>query len=503
MRGYRVTGCGNFTFQYPLACHVARDLNTLSVVCRLVQKAPVTMPSSDFPSRNALRRRHFLVGTTATVASGLLPGVAAAQQPLGSFRSGVAAIERETPAAIGRYRDELVKDLSHLTDLSFKSQGAQWWKFNTYMTPVEQFFIRNTYATPRGDIDPRVNPRTWTLKIHGNGIERELTLTYDDLLKMPSRTIASTMECAGNGRTLFWEQQGMTKGDTQVKGNSWGLGAVGQAEWQYVPMSYILGLVGLKKEANWALFWSGVDGKTANAFSDQGRPIPVSELTDRGDDIGLVYKMNGLDLPPDHGGPVRVIVPGWTGAASIKWLTEIKIATHNFWTPLSAFDHVFEGPSYRPPKPKPDDEYRFCKPEQIKGPMVTWLKPKSLITIPLQVHEAHALPHNYPLKLGEKPRLAEGKRTITGYAWGPQYGVARVDYRINGGAWTRARVLPPNLGRYTWVRFAFEWEASIGHHVIETRTTDLGAQRQPSTTVPFNSGGYEFWGVPKIPVEVV
>jgi sulfane dehydrogenase subunit SoxC len=451
-----------------------------------------------------LHRRQFLTAAAAAGAAGIVGSrQALAELPLGSFRAGIPAISREGPAAIGRYRDELVKDLSHLTDLSFKSQGAQWWKFNTFNTPTEQFFIRNTYATPRAELDERVDPRHWKLRIHGDGIERELTITYDDLLKMPSRTIICTMECAGNGRTMFWEQQGMTTGKTQVKGNSWGLGAVGQAEWQYVPMSHILGLVGLKKGAKWALFWSGVDAKVAGQASDQGRPVPVQELVDRGNDIGLVFKMNGLDLPPDHGGPVRVVVPGWTGAASIKWLTEIKIATHNFWVPLSAFDHVFEGPEYKAPKPQLGDEFRFCRPDQIVGPMVTWLKPKSLITIPLMVTSAHALPHNYPLKLGERPQLAAGRRVVTGFAWGPQYGVARVDYRIDGGPWQKARLQGPNMGRYTWVRFNFDWDATRGQHTIETRTTDLGAQRQPESTIAYNSGGYEFWGVPKIPVEVV
>ena len=439
----------------------------------------------------------------AGAATALDPTDVLAQAPLGSFRSGTAAVLRDGHAGFGRYRDELVKDLSQLTDLSFKSQGAQWWRLNTYITPIEQFFIRNTWATPTKQTDKRVDPAHWTLRIHGNGVERELTITYEELLKMPSRSIICTMECAGNARTMFWEQQGMTTGATKVKGNSWGLGAVGQAEWQYVPMSHILGLVGLKPDARWALFWSGVDGKTAGSEAETGRPLPVSELTQRGDDIGLVFKMNGIDLPPDHGGPVRLVVPGWTGAASIKWLTEIKIASHNFWVPLSAFDHVFEGPTYKPPVPGKDDEYRFAKPDQIKGPMVTWLKPKSLVTLPLQITEAHALPHNYPLKLGEKPKLQAGRRTITGFAWGPQFGVLRVDYRINGGEWQPARIRPPNLGRYTWVRYQFEWNATKGSHVIETRTTDIGGQKQPEGVIPFNTGGYEFWGVPKIPVEVV
>jgi DMSO/TMAO reductase YedYZ molybdopterin-dependent catalytic subunit len=449
------------------------------------------------------RRRFLATAAAASTAAVLDPVQVLAETPLGSFRAGVPAMTREGSRGIGRYRDELVKDLTHLTDLSFKSQGAQWWKFSTFITPIEQFFIRSTYATPRAERDKRVDPKHWKLKIHGNGVERELTITYNDLMKMPSRSIICAMECAGNGRSLFWEQQGMTKGAAHVKGNGWGLGAVGQAEWQYVPMSHILGLVGLKPEATWALFWSGVDANSPGVESDQGRPLPVSELTQRGDDIGIVFKMNGIDLPPDHGGPVRVLVPGWTGAASIKWLTEIKIADHNFWVPLSATDHVFEGPTYKVPKPEPGDEFRFTKPKQIKGPMVTWLKPKSLLTIPLQVTEQHALPHNYPLKLGEMPKLAAGKRLITGYAWGPQYGVARVDYRIDGGAWQRAKVRGPNLGRYCWVRFSFEWDATPGAHVLETRTTDMVGQRQPDSTIPYNSGGYEFWGVPRIPVEVV
>lgn len=446
-------------------------------------------------------RRRFLATTAAAGSAALLdPTSAFAGKPdLGSFRNGVPAIERNG----GRYRDELVKDLSQLTDLSFKSQGAQWWRLNTFITPIEQFFVRNTHATPRKETDPRVDPRHYKLKIHGNGVERELVLSYEDLLKMPSRSIVCTIECAGNGRTMFWEQQGMTTGATQVKGNGWGLGAVGQAEWQYVPMSYILGLVGLKPTAKWVLFWSGVDAKKVGQESETGRPMPIDDIVKRGDDIGIVFKMNGLDLPPDHGGPVRVVVPGWTGAASIKWLTEIKIADHNFWVPLSAFDHVFEGPTYKAPTPAANDEYRFCKPEQITGPMVTWLKPKTLITLPMRVTEQHALPHNYPLKLGEAPRLPSGKRLITGFAWGPQYGIARVDYRVNGGAWQQARLRGPNMGRYTWVRFSFELDVQPGQHTIETRASDLGGQRQPETPVAFNSGGYEFWGVPKIPIQVV
>jgi sulfane dehydrogenase subunit SoxC len=455
---------------------------------------------ADIKQNAVLTRRNALHLATGGLGGLMLPGALSAQQPVsfGSFADGKSSDFRKgADGQVGRYRDELVKDLTNLNDLSYKSQSAQWWKLTNFITPVDRFFIRNAHTTPRAELDPRVDPRYWKLKIHGDGVERELTITYDDLMRMPSQSVTCTLECAGNSRNMYGVH------GKKVKGNAWGLGAIGQAEWQYVSMSHILGLVGLKKNAKWALFWSGVDAMKPGVESDQGRPLPVHELITRGRDIGLAFKMNGQDLPPDHGAPVRVIVPGWTGAASIKWLTEIKIASHNFWTPLSAFDHVFEGPDYPVPKPEPGDEFRFCPPDKIKGPMVTWLKPKSLLTLPLVINETESLPSNYPLKLGEKPRLPAGKRTITGFGWGPQYPVKLIEYRIDGGAWQRARATSPQLGRYTWVRFAFEWDATPGSHMLETRVTDFGGNTQPDDGVAFNSGGYDFWGVPKIPVEIV
>ena len=196
-------------------------------------------------------------------------------------------------------------------------------------------------------------------------------------------------------------------------------------------------------------------------------------------------------------------MPGWTGAASTKWLTEIKIATHNFWVPLNTFDHVFIGPAYTPPQPSPGDEFRFAKPTDIKGQMVTWLKPKSLLTVPLMVSDKKHLPHNYPLKVGERPKLTEGRQSLLGFAWGPQHGIRNVDYRINGGAWQPATLEPPTLGRYTWTRFRFDWDVTPGTYVIETRATDRRGNVQPETETEFNSGGYEFWTVPKFSVDVV
>src|SRR5689334_9534556 len=114
---------------------------------------------------------------------------------------------------------------------------------------------------------------------------------------MPSRSIMSVMQCTGNGRSLYWEQENFTEAPTKVSGNGWGLGGGGQAEWQYVPISYILERVGLKKNAKSVLFWSGVDGKAPNTESDTGRPMSIADVLERPDEIGLAFKMNGVLLP--------------------------------------------------------------------------------------------------------------------------------------------------------------------------------------------------------------
>jgi sulfane dehydrogenase subunit SoxC len=450
----------------------------------------------------AAGRRRFLV---RTLASGVAVATSSA---VGQSVPGSAPIVAPPPAAGGRltigeggrgpsrFAPSFVKDVGLLTDLNDTNQGGAWWNFDTYITPVSQFYIRNAFPTPRAELDRRVDPRHWQLKIHGDGIERELVIDYDDLLKMPSRSIISVMQCAGNGRSLFWEQGGFVDDPMKVSGNGWGLGGVGQAEWQYVPISHILGLVGLKKNAKSALFWSGVDGKAPNTRSDTGRPLPISELLERGNDIGLAFKMNGMPLPADHGAPVRALVPGWCGGASTKWLTEIKIASHDFWVRLNTTDHTMIGPDYTPPKGAPNDEYRFIRPDQLLGDPVTWQPGRSALTVPLMLVKQPGIPPNYPLARGEMPVMKAGPQVLRGYAWAPQAGVRRVDVRVNGGRWEEARIIDPQPNRYAWVRFEFPFSPRGGDYVVETRATDRNGNAQPAT-VPFNQGGYNFVAIPK------
>ena len=288
----------------------------------------------------------------------------------------------------------------------------------------------------------------------------------------------------------------MLQAPQKVTGNGWGLGGVGLAEWQYVPMSYILGLVGLKPNAKACLFWSGVDGKKPNTESDTGRPLPISEIINRSDDIGLAFKMNGKPLLPDHGAPVRALVPGWAGGASTKWLTEIKIASHDFWVRLNTIGHANIGSAYPAPMPGVDDEFRFVKPSDIRGVPVAWHVARSMLTVPLALTKQPHLPPNYPLGRGEAPLLPASPQTLRGYAWAPQAGVRRVDVRVNGGLWQEARLIDPQPNPYTWRRFEIALDPQPGEAIIETRTMDNRGQVQP-VTVPFNEGGYDFGAIPK------
>jgi sulfane dehydrogenase subunit SoxC len=405
-----------------------------------------------------------------------------------------AALGGAATPALAQARRPILKDDSRVLNIGATVRSGNYWNFTTFMTPVEEFYVRNHYPTPIVEQRPVLAPENWKLRIHGASVERPVELSYNDLLAMPSRTIIATMECHGNGRTLFWEQDGLT--GQQVAGGNWVLGAVGQAEWQYVPMSEIFARVGIKPDAKTVLFWSGVDG------NDMGRPMPYADVVAQQHDMGVCFAMNGNPLIPDHGAPVRVVVPGWGGTASIKWLTEIRVTDRRVWCRLNTRGEVFIGPDYARPEFSADDEFIGVTADDIKGPMVTWMPPKSFITVPLVLEKSPSVPSNYPLKRGEVPKLSAGQQTLRGYAWAPQHGVRTVEVRIDGGPWQQATIRPPNLGKYTWVRFDIPWNATAGQHVIETRATDNAGTAQPAT-VPMNTLGMANWAIPKFRVEVV
>lgn len=429
-----------------------------------------------------LDRRRFFVSAGAFAAAGAVGAGAA---------TGLATSASPVLADAPRI---LQKDDSRLLNIGATVRSGRYWDFTTFITPVEEFYVRNHYPTPTAQAKPELARENWRLRIHGESIENPMEIGYEDLLKMPARSIIAAIMCHGNGRNLFWESNGYSH--EQVSGGSWVLGAIGLAEWRYVPISHILDMAGVKDNAVTALFWSGVDG------NDMGRPMPISELRERGDDIGLAFQMNGNDLLADHGAPVRLVVPGWGGTASIKWLTEINVTDRQVWCRLNTKNEVFLGDAYERPEFSADDMFVGVTAEDIQGPMVTWMPPQSMLTVPLVLDKSPNMPANYPLERGELPTLEAGLQTMRGYAWAPRYGVRDVEYRVDGGHWQPARLLEPNLGRYTWVRFEFPWDAAAGEYEIETRVTDRSGFRQPHTQPP-NRLGMANGTVPLFRIRVV
>jgi DMSO/TMAO reductase YedYZ molybdopterin-dependent catalytic subunit len=168
-----------------------------------------------------------------------------------------------------------------------------------YTVPNANFFVRNHTLTPL------VDRHTWRLRVEGSGVRRPLELTYDDILDMCSESETRFIECAGNGRSFFGTQRG-----TLAAGTQWKLGAVGVAEWTGVPLSAVLDRARVKRSAV-DVMPEGLDPEVTVGGILRGhvrRPVPIEKALD--DDTLLVYGMNGEELPPDHGFPLRLLVPG-------------------------------------------------------------------------------------------------------------------------------------------------------------------------------------------------
>jgi DMSO/TMAO reductase YedYZ molybdopterin-dependent catalytic subunit len=269
------------------------------------------------------------------------------------------------------------------------------------------------------------------------------------------------IECAGNGRSFFGTQQG-----TPVSGSQWKLGAVGVAEWRGALLRDVLAAAGITRRAVDVLP-QGLDPTVVTNGVDQGhvrRPLPVEKALD---DVLVAYEMNGRPLPPDHGFPARLVVPGWVGVANVKWLGQIEVADHALFSPWNTTQYRMVGPDYPPDAPPLT--------EQV-------------------VKSAFELPFGATLP-------ARRRVTLTGRSWSGERPIRRVEVRAGDEPWRPARLHGPNLP-HAWVRWSIDWTPpAAGDTTLLARATDRSGRTQPDT-VPFNTGGYEFWAVVRHPVTV-
>lgn len=308
------------------------------------------------------------------------------------------------------------------------------------ITPNELFFVRNHAPTPR------IDPAAYRLRIGGDAVERPVELTLAELRELPVERVVAYLECAGNWRGLWQELTGRT-----ASGGQWATGGVSCAEWAGPTLASALALAGVREGA------VDVDlvGLDDGNFS---RPMPVARALDPRTLLAL--EMNGVELPPDHGYPVRAVVPGWVGSSSVKWLGEIRVTSEKVWSRNNTTSYVLVGEEWPAERYAPADG----------APIDTGV-----------VKSALALPR--------PARLEAGPNVIHGFAYSPHGPVRAVEWSVDDGAtWRAARILDPVLP-HAWQRFELGWEAPSGRHRLLTRATDAAGNRQPDT-VPFNEKGY-------------
>jgi|SRR5579862_2081927 len=327
--------------------------------------------------------------------------------------------------------------------------------FNTWLTPVPHFFVRNHMHEPS-----ELSAETWRLTIGGE-VEKPVTLTLAELSKFETHSVVNTLECAGNGRGLY---------RPQVPGVQWGRGAVGTARFSGPRMRDVLARAGVKATGKHVMF-RGLDevpGKVPPFI----RSIPMEKAIES--DTLIATHMNGTPLTKHHGFPARALVPGWIGAASCKWLTEIKVLD-------SEFVGNFMSPGYRLPN-QPVKPGEAVKPEDTHA--VTALGVKSVIAGPVDGASVKA-----------------GRIAVHGAAWAGEADIAKVEISTDGGANWNAATLGQDRAHYAWRLWSYEWKAAAGEHTILSRATDSQGRTQPATPV-WNPSGYLYNAYDQVKIHV-
>jgi DMSO/TMAO reductase YedYZ molybdopterin-dependent catalytic subunit len=308
-----------------------------------------------------------------------------------------------------------------------------------HLTPASHFFVRQHAPTPVLDA------RTWRLRVEGNALQRPVELGFDDLLRLPSRSVTCFVECAGNGRGFFTELMGKVASGTQ-----WHFGGIGVAEWTGVPLGAVLELAGVRRDTPRDILNVLVEGLDSVKVN---RPLSLAKALE--DDTLLAYAFNGEPVPPDHGFPVRAIVPGWVGINNIKWVGRIEVRNSVIDVPTTTKTYILEGPDY----------------------------PSKVVLRQQTIKSAVALPWG--------ATLSPGRQRVRGFAWSPVGRISRVEYSLDRGAtWQPAALREPNIPR-AWARWDFEWDARVGDHAILTRATDDKGNTQPAS-IPWNAQGYGY-----------
>jgi len=325
-----------------------------------------------------------------------------------------------------------------------------------FITPTKLFYVRTHFPIPK------IDKNKWRLRIEGE-VGKSFEINFDELIKLESRKIPATLECAGNNRSFL---------EPKVKGVQWRLGGVGNAEWTGVPLSILLDRAGVKSTAREIILEGADRGKLEDPKSPPGemnfaRSIPMKKASD----VLLAYKMNDVDLPAENGFPVRAIVPGWYAVASIKWLKRIIVTDKPFNGYYQTLDYSYwrrEGELA---------ELVPLREMQIKAEIA---RPSEGETVP-----------------------ANSNARVRGTAWTGDGEIMKVEISSDDGAtWNEAKLLGESKPN-SWRLWEFNWKtpARAGKATLVARATDSNGRTQPIERDP-DRGTYMINHLLPIEVEV-
>jgi sulfane dehydrogenase subunit SoxC len=327
-------------------------------------------------------------------------------------------------------------------ELSTRNHGLPLEALRHEITPIGLHYLLIHF-----DI-PEVDERAWRLEV-GGLVSRPLTLSLEDVKARPAQEAPVTLECAGNGRALL---------TPRPLSAPWLVGAVGTARWKGTPLAPLLEEAGVGPEAKEVVFTGldrGIQGDVEHSYE---RSLPLAEALRN--DVLLAYEVNGQPLPPQHGFPLRLIVPGWYGMTHVKWLRSITLVGEPFagW--------------------QQDVAYHLRSSEEERGRPVTRMLPRSLM-----------VPPGIPEFLSRTRSVPPGPCRLEGRAWSGLAPIARVEVSPDGGeAWAEADLGEP-LAEFAWRGWRYLWEAEPGEHELCCRATDATGNVQPLAP-EWNFDGY-------------
>lgn len=389
-----------------------------------------TQVASQTTTMPSLNRRYLLAGSASALAA----------VGLSTWSAGAVAQVKTLPAyAAWKNIDSAIIHSTRTIETKRSAFGT------SVITPSDQLYLRNNLPIPDEAIV--ANRDAWSVSVEG--VKSPRSITVRELKTMGLETVAMVLQCSGNGRGFF---------PHKPSGTPWTVGAAGCVVWSGVPVKAVAQALGGVDVA--MPFMTGTGGEPLPAGLDPKtvvveRSVPVSAMTD----ALLAWEMNGEPIPLAHGGPLRLIVPGFTGVNSIKFIKRLA------FTAQESDAHIMS------------HGYRMS-PMGAKGdpgqPSVQEMSVKSWINSPAPDASA----------------LKAGRNQISGVAFGGMQAVKRVEVSVDGGkTWAEARLVGPDLGKYAWRQFVLDVKLPVGQFVLASRATDMVGDVQPQERLE-NASGY-------------